>query len=114
MVIHLGTNDEMAINTAEGCTVREFEDAAYRFLENLRRRNPGSLLLWCYGMFGHGLEEPIRRTFRRFREETGDQNNDYLFFDPAEDFGSRDHPGRKAHADAARKLAEKLTQKLGL
>ena len=114
VVIHLGTNDEMAINTAEGCTVREFEDAAYRFLENLRRRNPGSLLLWCYGMFGHGLEEPIRRTFRRFREETGDQNNDYLFFDSAEDFGSRDHPGRKSHADAARMLAEKLTQKLGL
>jgi hypothetical protein len=82
-----------------------------RFLEKLRQRNPQSYLLWCYGMLGHGLEEPIKRAFRRFRKTTGDVNNDYLFLDSAaeEDFGSRDHPGRAAHEKAARVLTEYLT-----
>lgn len=114
VIIHLGTNDEMAINTVDGCTVEEFEEAARRFLVNLRRRNPGSLLLWCYGMLGHGLEEPVLRALGRFREETGDENNDVLFFESAQDFGSRDHPGRRAHAQAARMLSERLALRLGL
>ena len=114
VVIHLGTNDEMAINTVGDCTVQDFEESVYRFLCNLRQRNPQSLLLWCYGMLGHGLEVPIRRAFRRFREETGDENNDILFFESAQDFGGRDHPGRTAHADAARALAQRLTLRLGL
>ena len=97
VIINLGTNDEMAIETVDGCTEQEFEEAVLRFLEKLRQRNPQSYLLWCYGMLGHGLEEPIKRAFRRFRKTTGDVNNDYLFLDPAaeEDFGGRDHPGKR-------------------
>ena len=111
VIINLGTNDEMAIETVDGCTEQEFEEAVLRFLEKLRQRNPQSYLLWCYGMRGHGLEEPIKRAFRRFRKTTGDVNNDYLFLDSAaeEDFGSRDHPGRAAHEKAARVLTEYLT-----
>ena len=111
VIINLGTNDEMAIETVDGCTEQEFEEAVLRFLEKLRQRNPQSYLLWCYGMLGHGLEEPIKRAFRRFRKTTGDVNNDYLFLDSAaeEDFGSRDHPGRAAHEKAARVLTEYLT-----
>ena len=91
--------------------IKEFEEAVLRFLEKLRQRNPQSYLLWCYGMLGHGLEEPIKRAFRRFRKTTGDVNNDYLFLDSAaeEDFGSRDHPGRAAHEKAAKVLTEYLT-----
>ena len=110
VIINLGTNDEMAIETVDGCTEQEFEEAVLRFLEKLRQRNPQSYLLWCYGMLGHGLEEPIKRAFRRFRKTTGDVNNDYLFLDSAaeEDFGSRDHPGRAAHEKTARVLTEYL------
>ena len=110
VIVNLGTNDEMAIDTVDGCTEPEFEEAVLRFLEKLRRRNPESYLLWCYGMLGHGLEEPIKRAFRRFRRAGGDVNNDYLFLDPAaeEDYGSRDHPGRAAHEKTARVLTEYL------
>ena len=111
VIISLGTNDEMAINTVDGCTEQEFEEAVLKFLGKLRQRNPDSYLLWCYGMLGHGLEEPIRRAFRRFRKTSGDVRNGYLFLEPAaeEDYGSRDHPGRAAHEKAAEDLAEYLT-----
>ena len=114
VIISLGTNDEMAINTVDGCTEQEFEDAVYRFLEKLRRRNPDSYLLWCYGLLGHGLEEPVRRAYRRFRRVSGDERNGYLFPDPAaeEDYGSRDHPGRPAHEKTAEVLVEYLKEKL--
>ena len=116
VIIHLGTNDEMAISTVEGCTAEEFEEAAYRFLHKLRRLNPDSLLLWCYGMLAHGLEEPIRRALERFRQETGDKNCDFLLLEvTAEDeFGGRDHPGRRAHARAALMLTKRLIEKLAL
>lgn len=116
VIINLGTNDEMAIQTVEGCGEKEFEDAALKFLHKLRDRNPESLLLWCYGMLGHTLEEPIRRAMRRFRMETGDTNNDILFLETtAEDeIGGRDHPGKKAHERTAQMLTERLREDLGL
>lgn len=112
VVVHLGTNDEAAIQNVDGCTVTEFEEAAFRFLLHLRRRNPESCILWCYGMLGHSLETPIVRAMRRFCEETGDENADILFFETTKDgeFGSRDHPGRAAHEKAARLLAGKLAK----
>ena len=111
VIVNLGTNDEMAIDTVEDCTEREFEEAVLRFLEKLRRRNPDSYLLWCYGMLGHGLEDSIKRAFDRFRKSCGDQRNDYLFLNSTaeEDYGSRDHPGRAAHRKVAEVLAEYLT-----
>ena len=114
VIVSLGTNDEMAINTVADCTVREFEDAAYRFLVKLRQRNPGSFLLWCYGMLGHDLEEPLKRAFERFRKETGDADNDLMILDSTsdEELGSRDHPGRRAHMRAARKLAKRIADAL--
>ena len=114
VIVNLGTNDEMAINTVYGRTEQEFEEAVFRFLQKLRERNPESYLVWCYGMLGHGLEEPIRRAFRRFRKACGDVRNDYLLLDSAaeEDYGSRDHPGRAAHEKAAEVLVRYLTEKL--
>ncbi len=115
VIVHLGTNDEMAIQTVNGCEEEEFEEAAFRFLVKLRERNPESLILWCYGMLGHTLEDPIRRAMERFRFETGDMNHDILFFETTGDdeLGGRDHPGRAAHERAARMLAERLRRDLG-
>ena len=116
VIVHLGTNDEMAIQTVDGCEEEEFEEAAFRFLVKLRERNPKSLLLWCYGMLGHTLEDPIRRAMERFRIQTNDTNHDILFLVPTGDdeLGGRDHPGRAAHERAARMLAERLRRDLGL
>ena len=116
VIVHLGTNDEMAIQTVDGCEEEEFEEAAFRFLVKLRERNPESLLLWCYGMLGHTLEDPIRRAMERFRIQTNDTNHDILFLVPTGDdeLGGRDHPGRAAHERAARMLAERLRRDLGL
>ncbi len=112
VVINLGTNDNGGI-ALQGPERREaelaaFEESATRLLELVRARNPGSRILWAYGLCGDGLAAPIRRAIAR-RSDAGDAEVRYLALeDCAGDNGSRCHPGRRAHARAAEQIVRAL------
>ena len=80
----------------------------------LRRCNPGALLVWVYGMLGQELCPLMQRAVDRYCQETGD---DRAFFLPlpdttAETIGARQHPGVASHRNAAAVLTEFLRQRL--
>ncbi len=125
VVINLGTNDGGAVrqppwqDPATGACFQQegnragraaFTGAAVAFLQQLRARNPGAFLLWAYGMLGREMAGAIREAVAAYRRETGDLRADFLLLpDTGRDLmGSRGHPGRKAHAQAARILADYL------
>ena len=135
IIINLGTNDECAFTTpgmeVEGygfCKCRADKDgtknpedlasigsAVTGFLKHLREKNPTSLLLWVYGMMGNGLESLISGAVRRYSDETGDANVDYIplpEITPA-NMGARSHPGFFAHLASAKVLAEYLGARFG-
>ncbi len=128
IVINLGTNDSGAFDNAplffsgrnrtrlepDGSMNEEDRQRIVHgtrdFLKHLRAKNPGSYLLWCYGMIGGRMEETLREAVNMYRKETGDERADFFVLaeTAADEFGSRGHPGVPAHRKAAELLAKKL------
>ena len=131
VVINLGTNDEGAFHqppwtdpktgetfgehlTDDGgydpdC-LRAIREAQAEFLTQVRRINPEAQLVWCYGLIPGGLGDTLREGVALYRRKTGDERAWYLQL-PAmlpQDVGARSHPGVRAHAKAARALADFL------
>lgn len=125
VVVNLGTNDGGALSQPEwtdpatGETFRQTADPAGRaafqkgvtdFLKLLREKNPGAWLVWAYGMCGPLMSLSIREAICQYQEETGDRRVTFILLPDTteETLGSREHPGKKAHENAARVLAENL------
>lgn len=129
VIINLGTNDAGASHNppwtdpatgehyAQDTTPAhraKLEQAVVDGLCQLRRCNPGALLVWVYGMLGQELSPLLRGAVERYRRETGD---DRAFFLPLPDtttdtFGARQHPGVISHRNAADVLTGFLRQHL--
>ncbi len=131
MIVNLGTNDASAFNqpawedsiTGQAFQQRRNPDGTYHaediarlkqavidFLGMIRRNNPKSHIVWTYGMLGYDLTFVLTDAMNVYRKESGDSNLAFLQL-PAtteEMVGSREHPGEKSHARAARVLAEYL------
>ena len=125
VVVNLGTNDGGAlsqparIDPTTGESFRQTDDeagqAAFRqavvdFLKLLREKNPGAYLLWAYGMAARVMAGQLRRAVADYQLETGDKRVSFLLLPDTveETVGSRQHPGRRAHARAAAVLADNL------
>ena len=116
VVINLGTNDFSGLNKVHtpptGEQLAAFTASAEALLAQLRRRNPGAVLLWAYGLCGNGLEEPIKRAVEA-RRAAGDGKVSFLALtDCGNDHGSRSHPSRRAHRRAAKEIAAALEELL--
>lgn len=116
VVINLGTNDFSGLNKVHtpptGEQLAAFTASAEALLAQLRRRNPGAVLLWAYGLCGNGLEEPIKRAVEA-RRAAGDGKVSFLALtDCGDDHGSRNHPSRRAHRRAAKEIAAALEELL--
>lgn len=130
VIINLGTNDEHALDNpawtdpATGIAYAQrptpehlaaLEQAAVDALKKLRRRNPGALLVWAFGMLGEGrLGAVLRAAVARYTAETGDARAVYLALPAAtpQTLGARRHPGAACHRQAADVLAAFLRQQL--
>lgn len=130
VMINLGTNDEHALDnpawadpaTGEAFAQRptpehlaELEQTAVDALKTLRRRNPGALLVWAYGMLGEGrLGAVLRAAVARYTAETGDTRAVYLPLPAAtpQTLGARQHPGAACHRQAADVLTAFLRRHL--
>lgn len=125
VIVNLGTNDGGALRqppwhdpatgesfqqTADQEGRRAFREEAVKFLKQLRKNNPGAFLLWAYGMLGRDMAGPIGEAVDCYKAETGDRRAAFLLLPDTteETVGSRSHSGKKAHALAARVLADTL------
>lgn len=131
IIVNLGTNDAGAFRQPQWCDpvtgetfrqrlnsdgtyhsedLKRFEQAVIDFLYMLRKSNPNSPVIWCYGMLGYDLTLPITNAINTYRKQTGDQRVSFLQL-PAttgETVGSRNHPGVLSHKRAAGVITEYL------
>lgn len=131
IIVNLGTNDASSFNQPEwtdpvtGQTFKQhkeadgsynendlarFKQAVIDFLYMIRRNNPDSHIVWCYGMLGYDLTFAITDAMNTYQKETGDHNLAFLQLPNTtkETVGSHEHPGEKSHARAAKVLIEYL------
>jgi len=88
------------------------QDAATEFLRTLRRCNPDTYILWCYGMLGTPLLPALRAGMDAYIEESGDKKAEILLLPEAteETIGARWHPGEAAHRLAADVIVKKIRE----
>lgn len=91
-----------------------FRESAVSFLRQVRKCNPDAVMVWAYGMLGHGLEKDIMKALEIYKSDSGDVKVFYLRLPDTREgqFGSRQHPGRKTHEAAAVELGKILIQVL--
>jgi len=120
IIINLSTNDDSAINQTpfllKGKEYKQtLEDKGEKLIEGMkaflltvRKHNPSSKILWCYGMLPGGMFPYIEEAVRRCEDEK-------IFTLELEavredSMGSRQHPGALCHVEAAADLALFLSQ----
>lgn len=109
VVINLGTNDGSTFIKEEHAG--ELIDRAAELLRMVRLHQPQAYILWAYGLCGQGMTPYLREAVDRVRS-AGDRRLDFLpLEDCGGDLGSREHPGRAAHARAAERICECLERK---
>ena len=115
VVINLGTNDSSAltkVETNELPLVRaELRTRAVELMEAVRERYPQAIIVWAYGLCGHTVEEILKGAVADMQAD-GDQNVYYLSLSDAKTLGSRMHPSRDAHRQAAREIVDELKKLL--
>ncbi|MFC3801545.1 GDSL-type esterase/lipase family protein [Cohnella sp. GCM10012308] len=131
VVVNLGTNDGGAFNSPEwrdpetGEThkqrlnadgtmneddVAAFEAAVVQFLGKLRRCNPDAHIVWAYGMIGTPMLSAIERAAVTYRAASGDEKVTVVPLPRMTDdtVGARNHPGKRAHEQAAAVLSKAI------
>ena len=100
-------NDDGSLNSEDA---QKIKDAIVNFLEMLRKHNPTSHLVWCYGMLGYRLTLCITDAINIYIRKTGDSNVAFLQLDNTlmDEFGCRMHPGILSHKKAARVIIDHL------
>lgn len=122
IVINLGTNDDFAFKnedcpnrdalTMEGDKYKESDrmkvrDAIVDFLEMVRRNNPEANIYWAFGILGCLMGETIQEAIEIYNNKSYGKKVSYIALPETQDdeFGSRSHPGVKAHRKAADKIS---------
>jgi hypothetical protein len=137
VVVNLGTNDGAAFTTPEWKDeatdqshkqrvnedgrfnqddLKSFESAAERFLVKLRKYNPNAHIVWVYGMLGLAMMPAIYRAVDTYSKTTGDKKVTVFQLPNTteETVGSRMHPGKLAHEQAAKELTGYLKEILSI
>lgn len=117
VVINLGTNDSSAFSKMPADELplarAELRSRAVELMETIRARYPKAVILWTYGLCGYQVEEILKGAVTDLREN-GDKNVHYLSLSEAQSLGSRMHPSRDAHRQAAKEITEELKKLLKL
>lgn len=133
VIVNLGTNDGGAFYTPEWTDpasgkvykqrlnedgtfnaedLQSFEAAVGSFLVKLRQYNPAAHIVWVYGMLGIPMMPAIYRAVNAYTAKSGDRKVSVVQLpNTTEDsIGSRSHPGRIAHEQAAKGLSGYLKE----
>ena len=114
VIINLGTNDATAIagldDSDRPAASQALAVCAEALLSQVRRRHPGAIILWAYGLCGSQAAAALEASVRA-RRAAGDKRVHFLpLTDCGGDLGSRGHPSRAAHRAAAREISDKLKE----
>lgn len=129
VVINLGTNDDGAFhnNECENANLlkmvndeyveedrQKVRDTMVDFLKKVRDNNPDAYIGWAFGMIGDKMEPTILEAIQLYQNDYHDSNIGYIKLSEVTDktIGSRCHPGKKAHKEAAKVLSSELKKKL--
>ena len=117
VVINLGTNDSSALTKIEAGELplvrAELRARAVELMEAVRARYPRAVILWAYGLCGRPVEEILKGAVKDI-QDNGDKNTHYLSLSEAKSLGSRMHPSRDAHRQAAAEITAELKKLLKL
>jgi hypothetical protein len=111
IIINLGTNDHSyAKNIPE--RVGTFGREYYRFLQQVRSKNPSAKILCTLGAMGQDLCDEVERQVCRLKSE-GDKEVYFMAFDlqsEKDGLGADWHPTKVTHGKMAAKLERKLRE----
>ena len=105
LVINLATNDAGVNEEIDHKPLSEIKQGFIDFLKTIRKHNPGSKIVWCYGMMRNELNDTIKEVVK---ELGGKEENLYTFHLPRNNEGFRWHPNLKGHINAAKALTKYL------
>lgn len=112
IIINLGTNDAAALShhlNAADSFLEEISFSVKKFLHMIRKNNPTARIIWIYGMLGNDIEGCIRSAISEYNTS---RNDNVLYYPlpctPADELGSRRHPGEKMHQRTAELLSDYL------
>lgn len=131
IVVNLGCNDTFAFTSPAwtdektGITYKQrlnddgtyneedtlkFQNAVYDFIKVIRKYNPQSHILWCYGMIGRGLLPYIEKAVCNYINDTSDYNVSFTLLPDLKDewIGANNHPNVLSHTAAANTLTESI------
>lgn len=125
VIINLATNDDGAFHNTDPELMNvlrmngneyvqedidKLSDAIVDFIAMVRRNNPNAYIIWAFGMIETGLTDIVRNAVNKYREVTGDNRAEFIRLPVTneETIGSRCHPGRKNHEQAARVLSDRI------
>jgi lysophospholipase L1-like esterase len=123
IVVNLGCNDSFAFNSppwkdpVSGAIYQQgikstdqFCSAVYDFICLLRKCNPSSHIIWCYGMIGRVLQPYIEDTVSSYIRDTNDTKVSFqLLPDLKEEWiAANNHPGEQSHEAAANVLIDTI------
>lgn len=108
VVINLGTND-YSYTGRDGDLQAEFENAYYKFIGQVRERNPHAEIICTMGIMGAELFGNIEAAAAAYAADTGDEHIHTMKFDyqsEEDGFGGDYHPTAATHKKAAEKLTD--------
>ena len=105
LVINLATNDAGVNEEIDHKPLSEIKQGFIDFLKTIRKHNPSSKIVWCYGMMRNELNDTIKEVVN---ELGGKEENLYTFHLPRNNEGFRWHPNLKGHINAAKALSKYL------
>lgn len=117
VVLHLGTNDEIALGLEDEENLKQFQDAYAALLEQVRAANPNAQILVTYGAMTLGITPWIEQAVETYRGQTGDEEIavfTYDFLAKNESGGvTAGHPSTFIHSQMADALWEPVCELTG-
>ncbi len=105
VVINLGTNDVGANDDIDHKPLSEIQEGFIKFLKTIKKHNPTSKIVWCYGMMRNEYNDIIKKAVAALG---GKEENLYTFHLPRNNEGFRWHPSVKGQTNAAKALSKYL------
>lgn len=112
VVINLGTNDASYTKTIKE-RMDQFSEGYYKFLQQVRRRNPNSHIICTLGAMGHELCPAVKAAVDKFKMDTEDEKIHTMFFQvqlESDGIGSDWHPSLKTQDKMSQKLIDKVKE----
>lgn len=112
VVLNLGTNDDSYCQD-KADRQEEFTSSYQKFLKEIRRLNPDSVLLCTYGIMNQRLYPCIEKAINDYKNDSKDENIYSMRFElyqESDGYVVNFHPSFRTHSKAAWKLVQQIKE----